>query len=109
VDELYLRLLQVQSPSKLVDLGATYPDISCLNDGKTTVMGEVSEDDLSNLVGLTQQYEPDEAITLVAVQREYAMTEIGRGCDVLPDGRRGMMFLFRKSAGAWELIAGSTT
>jgi hypothetical protein len=103
LDEIYLRLLHVEGPSKFVDLGATYPDVSCLKNGKATVLGEVSDKDLATLAGLTRQREPKEPITRVAVQNGYAMTETGRNCHV-PDEGRGAVLIFRKVEGAWQLI-----
>jgi hypothetical protein len=106
LDDIYLRLLHVEGPRKFVDLGATYPDVSCLKDGKATVVGEVSDNDLAMLAGLTRQREPKEPITRVAVHKGYAMTQTGRNCRV-PDGGSGAVLIFRRVEGAWQLIDAS--
>ena len=79
---------------RLVDLGQTIPDQSCLDQGRTWIRGEATDREIQDLAAMARARWPDEAIRMIELSPRVAMVKTGIDCAELPGNGFGHRIYF---------------
>jgi hypothetical protein len=99
----WLFLFHDYPPTRQANLWVESADTSCLRNGLTTVRGYVDGESMRQLVSLTRQRYPDDAVIAISSNGPYAEVVAGSGCRKDTESGEGRVLWYRFERSRWML------